>query len=51
MFLDICDALIVQAVAESQHVNIYIIESHENFAEVTLVEPNHISQQPPQHYI
>ena len=42
-----CDALIVQAVAESQHVNIYIIESHENFAEVTLVEPNHLSQQPP----
>jgi len=41
------DALIVQAVAESQHVNIYIIESHENFAEVTLVEPNHSSQQPP----
>ena len=42
-----CDALIVQAVAESQHVNIYIIESHENFAEVTLVEPNHLSQGPP----
>ena len=42
-----CDALIVQAVAESQRVNIYIIESHENFAEVTLVEPNHLSQQPP----
>ena len=42
-----CDALIVQAVAESQPVNIYIIESHENFAEVTLVEPNHLSQQPP----
>lgn len=42
-----CDALIVQAVAESQHENIYIIESHENFAEVTLVEPNHLSQQPP----
>ena len=29
-------ALIVQAVADSQHVNIYIIESQENFAEVTL---------------
>ena len=42
-----CDALIVQAVAESRHVNIYIIESHENFAEVTLIEPNHLPQQPP----
>ena len=42
-----CDALIVEAVAKSQHVNIYIIESNENFAEVTLVEPNHLSQQPP----
>ena len=42
-----CDALIVQAVAvESQHVNIYIIESHENFAKVTLVEPDHLSQEP-----
>ena len=42
-----CDALIVQAVAESHHVNICIIESHDNFAEVTLVEPNQLSQQPP----
>ena len=42
-----CDALIVQAVAKSQHVYIYIMESHENFAEVTLVEPYHLSQQPP----
>ena len=42
------DALIVQAVqVESQHVNIYIIESHENFAKVTLVEPDHLSQEPP----
>ena len=40
-------ALIFQAVADSQHVNIYIIESHENFAEVTLVVPNHLSQQLP----
>ena len=42
-----CDALTVEAVAESQHVNIYIIESHETFPEVTLVEPNHLSQQSP----
>ena len=44
-------AQIVQAVADSQHVNIYIIESHENFAEVTLVVPNHLSQQLPVTYL
>ena len=36
-----CGALIVPAAGESQHVNIDIIESHVNFAGVSLVEPNH----------
>ena len=30
-----CDALIVQAVAESQNLRIHIVESHENFAHPT----------------
>ena len=42
-----CDAIIVQAVAESQNVQIYIVESNENFAGVTLIEPDDSSQQPP----
>ena len=42
-----CDALMVQAVAESQNLRIRIVESHENFAETTMIEPVHISEQPP----
>ena len=42
-----CDALIVQAVADCQNLTIHIIESHENFAEETVIEPHHLSQQPP----
>ena len=42
-----CDAVIVQAVSESQNVRIHIVESHENFADTTLVEPVHLSQQLP----
>ena len=39
-----CDVLIVQAVAESQILRIRIVESHENFAHTTLIEPVHLSQ-------
>ena len=42
-----CDALIVQAVAESQNLRIHIVESDENFAHTTLIEPVHLSQQIP----
>ena len=42
-----CDALIVQAVADCQNLTIHIIESHENFAGETLIEPHFITQQPP----
>lgn len=42
-----CDAVIVQAVAESQNLRIHIVESHENFAHTTLIEPVHLSQQLP----
>lgn len=42
-----CDAVIVQAVAESQNLRIHIVESHENFAHTTLIEPIHLSQQLP----
>jgi len=41
------DALFVQAVADCQNVGIYIIESHENFAWVTLIEPHQLAQHPP----
>ena len=41
-----CDALMVQAVAESQNLKIHIVESHENFADTTVIEPVHLSQQP-----
>lgn len=34
-----CDALIVQAVAESHYLRIHIIESHENFGHTTIVQP------------
>ena len=33
-----CDALIVQAVAESHYLRIHIIESHENFGHTTIVQ-------------
>lgn len=42
-----CDALFVQAVADCQNVGIYIIESHENFARETLIEPHYLAQHPP----
>lgn len=42
-----CNALIVQAVADCQNVAIYIIESHENFAGETLIEPHYLAQHPP----
>ena len=42
-----CDALIVQAVADCQNVAIHIIESHENFAGETLIEPHYLAQHPP----
>lgn len=42
-----CDALIVQAVAESLNIQIYIVESHVNFGPVTLIQPHHSSQQQP----
>ena len=42
-----CDALIVQAVADCQNVAIHIIESHENFAGETLIEPHYLTQHPP----
>ena len=34
-------------VADCQNLTIHIIESHENFAEETVIEPHHLSQQPP----
>lgn len=42
-----CDALTVQAVAESLNIEIYIVESHANFGQVTLIQPHHSSQQQP----
>ena len=42
-----CDALFVQAVAECQNVAIHIIESHENVARETLIEPHYLAQHPP----
>ena len=42
-----CDALIVQAVAESLNIQIYIVESHINFGQATLIEPRHSSSQQP----
>ena len=41
-----CDALTVQAVAESLNIQIYIVESHVNFGQVTLIQPHHSSQHP-----
>jgi len=42
-----CDALFVQAVADCQNVAIYIMESHENFARETLIEPHYLAKYPP----
>ena len=42
-----CNALFVQAVADCQNVAIHIIESHENLAGETLIEPHHLAQNPP----
>ena len=42
-----CDAIIVQAVAESQNLRIHIVESNENFSDTTLIEPAHLLQQSP----
>ena len=42
-----CDAIIVQAIAESQNLRIHIVESNENFSDTTLIEPAHLLQQPP----
>ena len=42
-----CDAIIVQAVADSQNLKIHIVESNENFSDTTLIEPAHLLQQPP----
>ena len=42
-----CEALFVQAVADCQNVAIHIIESHENFAGETLIEPHYLAQDPP----
>jgi len=36
-----CDALIIQAVAESLNIQIYIVESRINIGLVTLIEPHH----------
>ena len=35
------------AVADCQNVAIHIIESHENFAGETLIEPHYLAQHPP----
>ena len=40
-----CDALTVEAVAESLNIQIYIVESHVNFGQVTFIQPHHSSQQ------
>nr|XP_058970584.1 OTU domain-containing protein DDB_G0284757-like [Pocillopora verrucosa] len=41
-----CDALIVQAVAESHYLRIHIIESHENFGHTTIVQPVQLLEEP-----
>ena len=42
-----CDVLFAQAVADCQNVAIHIIESYENFAGETLIEPHYLAQHPP----
>ena len=41
-----CNVLFVQAVADCQNVAIHIIESHENLAGETLIEPHYLAQRP-----
>ena len=45
------DALFVQAVADCQNVAIHIVESHENLAGETLIEPHYLAQNPPTIYL
>ena len=40
------NALFVQAVTDCQNAAIHIIESHENLAGETLIEPHYLSQHP-----
>ena len=42
-----CDAQFVQVVVDCQNVAIHIIESCENFAGETLIEPYYLAQHPP----
>ena len=44
-----CDALIIQAVVESQNLRIHILEYREDLSDATLIdrEPAYLSQQPP----
>ena len=41
-----CNALFIQAVADCQNTAINIIESHENLAGETLIEPHYLTQHP-----
>ena len=41
-----CDALFVQVATGCQNVPIHIIESHENLAGETLIEPHYLAQHP-----
>ena len=41
-----CNALFVQAVADCQNAAIHIIESHQNLAGETLIEPHYLAQHP-----
>ena len=41
-----CDALLVQAVGDCKNVVIHIIESHENLAGETLIEPHYLGHHP-----
>ena len=41
-----CNALFVQAVADCQNAAIPIMESHENLAGETLIEPHDLAQHP-----
>ena len=41
-----CNALFEQAFADCQNVAIRIIESHQNFAGETLIEPHYLVQNP-----
>ena len=41
-----CNALFVQGVADCQNAAIHIIESHENLAGETLIEPHYLAQHP-----